>query len=66
MEFERKPAQTAIHGERDSLLEVGSCLKMTGDSRYKWKHSIPNLLRERDGLTRGRRISLTFRTLAQK
>ena len=66
MEFNPRYDPDRTYGERDSLLEIGSCLIMTGDSRYKWKHSIPRLDREKDGTQRGRRISLTFRTLAKK
>ena len=66
MEFHPRYDRNIVHGERDSLLEVGSCLVMTGDSRYKWCHSIPRVSREKDGTARGRRISLTFRTLAAK
>ena len=65
MEFHPKYSRSLTHGERDSRLETGSCLIMTGDSRYKWFHSIPKLTQEKDGHQRGRRISLTFRTLAQ-
>ena len=63
MEFNRTYSRDKVHGDRDSLLEVGSCLIMTGDSRYKWHHSIPRLNQEKSGLERGRRLSLTFRTL---
>lgn len=66
MEFHPKYRKNLIHWERDSLLETGSCLIMTGDSRYKWLHSIPRITHEKDGRTRGQRISLTFRTLAGK
>ena len=66
MEFNPKYRKDVTHGEKDSLLETGSCLIMTGDSRYKWFHSIPKLRNEKDGAPRGRRLSLTFRTLARE
>lgn len=65
MEFDLRPSREDVRGERRSLLETGSALIMTGDSRYRWKHSIPRLNQEPGGLRRGRRISLTFRTLAE-
>ena len=65
MEFNQTYQGDKVYGDRDSLLETGSCLIMTGDSRYKWRHSIPRLTHEKSGLQRGRRLSLTFRTLAQ-
>lgn len=47
--------------EREELLlDPGSMLILTGESRYLWKHSIPN--RKSDlGLKRGRRVSITIR-----
>ena len=66
MEFHRKPSANTIHGERNSLLETGSALIMTGESRYNWKHSIPRRKEEPDGTRRGRRISLTFRTIQRR
>lgn len=64
MEFHPSYSRDHTFGQRDSLLEVGSCLIMTGDSRYRWFHSIPRLQKEKNGHARGRRVSLTFRTLA--
>lgn len=48
------------------LLEPRSLIVLEGDARYKWQHSIPQ--RKADSwngqkFTRGRRISLTFRTV---
>ncbi|MCK2242406.1 MULTISPECIES: alpha-ketoglutarate-dependent dioxygenase AlkB [unclassified Crossiella] len=48
------------------VLVPGSLLLLSGDARYKWSHGIPG--RKRDvvdsrALTRGRRVSLTFRTV---
>lgn len=41
-------------------LAPGSLLKLTGESRYKWRHSIAS--RKKDGdHVRSRRVSLTFR-----
>ena len=46
-----------------ALLEAGSCLTMTGPSRDRWYHGIPARREEPGGQQRGRRISLTFRTV---
>ena len=48
---------------RPALLEAGSCLTMTGAARGSWYHGIPVRRTEPAGPTRGRRISLTFRTV---
>ncbi|MEV0644056.1 alpha-ketoglutarate-dependent dioxygenase AlkB [Phytomonospora sp. NPDC050363] len=48
------------------LLEPGGLLVLSGESRYDWLHGIPARKSDRhDGrvLTRGRRVSLTFRTV---
>ena len=66
MEFNRTYDKDKVYGERDSLLETGPCLIMTGESRYKWRHSIPCLTQEKSRLKRDRRMSLTFRTLADQ
>ena len=54
---------------RESLvLERRSLLALRGDARYLWKHSIPARRNDRDehGLRpRGRRLSLTFRTIVR-
>ena len=65
MEFHPSYKPKLTHGERDSLLEPGSCLIMTGPSRFKWYHSIPKLQVEKDGHPRGRRLSVTLRTVKQ-
>ena len=65
MEFQPNYRPKLTHGERDSLLEPGSCLVMTGPSRYNWYHSIPRLAVEKDGHQRGRRISVTLRTVKE-
>ena len=49
-----------------ALLEAGSCLTMTGESRSRWYHGIPVRRAEPGGLLRGRRISLTFRTVLNR
>ena len=46
-----------------ALLEPGSCLTMTGESRYRWFHGIQARAAEPGGQRRGRRLSLTFRTV---
>lgn len=51
---------------RPALLETGSCLTMTGLSRSRWTHCIPARREEPDGRRRGRRISLTFRTVRNR
>ena len=65
MEFNPSYKPKLTHGERDSLLEPGSCLIMTGPSRFNWYHSIPKLQAEKDGHRRGRRLSVTLRTIRQ-
>ena len=45
------------------LLDRRSVAIMKGDARYKWTHEIPNRKNEPNGITRRRRISLTFRTV---
>lgn len=49
-----------------ALLEAGSCLTMTGESRSRWYHGIPARRTEPGGLRRGRRLSLTFRTVLNR
>jgi len=49
------------------LLERGSLLVLAGPARYDWRHSIPARKSDRIGdqvIPRGRRVSLTFRTVA--
>lgn len=53
-------------GAESLLLERGSLLVLAGDARYKWRHAIPGRKTDRVGdevRARGRRISLTFRTV---
>ena len=53
-------------GAESLLLERGSLLVLNGESRYKWRHAIPGRKSDKfDGLVlpRGRRVSLTFRTV---
>jgi alkylated DNA repair dioxygenase AlkB len=48
------------------LLERGSLLVLSGDARYKWRHAIPARKADKfsgEVLARGRRVSLTFRTV---
>lgn len=55
-----------IHEVRALLLEPRSVLVMQGEARWLWQHSItsaPNLLYRGKHLPRGRRTSLTFRTI---
>lgn len=49
------------------LLEPRSLVILSGDARYKWKHSIPARKNDKhEGVTipRSRRLSLTFRTVS--
>jgi len=51
------------------FLKPRTLVVMSGESRYKWKHSIPNKKNDVDPVTkeivkRGTRVSLTFRILA--
>ena len=60
MIFDREDTGETI----DVLLERSSCAVLTGDARYKWRHSIAK--RKKDTihgwtLIRSRRVSLTFR-----
>ena len=62
MRFENKRLDQKI----DVELQPRSLTMITGDARYKWTHSIP--ARKSDSLRgervlRGRRLSLTFRTV---
>ena len=59
---------SAVEGDEAEslLLESGSLLVLAGDARYKWRHAIPG--RKSDKISgqvvpRGRRVSLTFRTV---
>jgi alkylated DNA repair dioxygenase AlkB len=48
------------------LLERGSLVVLAGESRYKWRHAIPGRKSDRIGeqaVPRGRRVSLTFRSV---
>jgi alkylated DNA repair dioxygenase AlkB len=55
-----------IGEKRQQLLEPRSLVVLSGESRYDWQHSIPGRKSDIWGgkkLMRGRRISLTFRTV---
>ncbi|GAB4143011.1 MAG: alpha-ketoglutarate-dependent dioxygenase AlkB [Planctomycetaceae bacterium] len=43
-------------------LPVGSCLVFSGDARFIWKHGIKARKTDK-GIRRGRRVSMTFRTV---
>lgn len=43
------------------LLERRSVAILTGEARYRWLHEIPKRKIEPSGMTRGRRVSVTFR-----
>ena len=52
--------------KQQQLLEPRSLVVLSGESRYDWQHSIPQRKSDMWGgekLMRGRRISLTFRTV---
>lgn len=51
------------------LLEPRSLVILSGEARYRWKHSIPARKTDKHGgevIPRGRRISLTFRNVVVK
>ncbi|MFO0964048.1 MAG: alpha-ketoglutarate-dependent dioxygenase AlkB [Gemmataceae bacterium] len=53
-------------GTETLFLERGSLLVLAGESRYKWRHAIPGRKSDKVAgqvLRRGRRVSLTFRTV---
>ena len=52
-----------------ALLEIGSCIMLTGESRFVWQHGIaPRKSEVGHGgrRSRSRRLSLTFRTVVNK
>ena len=63
MELKRKYRDRSF---RPALLQQGSALLMTGPSRAQWSHGIAPKTTEADGRRRGRRISLTFRTVLNR
>jgi len=59
---------SALHGggKETLYLERGSLLTLSGDARYAWRHAIPSRKSDARGneiIPRGRRVSLTFRTI---
>ena len=59
---------SAVEGDgvQSLLLERGSLVVLAGDARYKWRHAIPGRKSDKIAgqlLPRGRRVSLTFRTV---
>jgi alkylated DNA repair dioxygenase AlkB len=53
-------------GAESLLLERGSLLVLAGEARYRWRHAIPGRKTDKVGgevVPRGRRVSLTFRTV---
>jgi alkylated DNA repair dioxygenase AlkB len=53
-------------GAEALLLERGSLVVLAGESRYRWRHAIPGRKSDKVGgrvVPRGRRVSLTFRTV---
>lgn len=62
MDFRHTQSQTHI----PVWLEVGSLVTMQGEARYEWKHGIAARktdVVEDQKVPRGRRVSLTFRTV---
>ena len=51
------------NAKQPAMLGTGSCVFLTDDSRYQWQHGTARRKREKDGDARGRRVSLTFRTV---
>jgi hypothetical protein len=41
-------------------------LVLAGDARYRWRHAIPARRSDPDRGPRGRRLSLTFRTVVRR
>lgn len=61
-EYEMDFINVKTKESRSIMLEVGSALVMTGESRYDWMHRIKQ--RKKDyGIPRQRRVSLTFRRI---
>jgi len=67
MDFTRKVLDegSPVTEKYSLVLEVGSLLKIRGESRYGWRHGIAARLKEGDRL-RKRRVSLTYRTVILK
>lgn len=64
LEFSR--ADSTDHNRYSILLEPGSLLVLSGEARYGWRHEIKRRSSDRLGdllHQRGRRISITFRTM---
>jgi len=58
--------QSDADGSREVLLEPRSVLVLSGEARWRWKHSIPSRVSDRwDGqeYVWSRRVSLTFRVI---
>lgn len=56
-------------GAESLLLERGSLVVLAGESRYNWRHAIPGRKSDKIGgrsVPRGRRVSLTFRTVVME
>jgi len=51
-----------LEPEKSIRLALGSCLVFSKDARYRWRHGI-KARRTDGGISRGRRVSLTFRTV---
>ena len=52
---------------KDVMLEPGSLVVLNDESRYRWRHEIPSRLVDKVGdheFTRGRRVSITLRTVS--
>ena len=55
-------ADTQSDVEKFVRLELGSCLVFSKAARYCWKHGI-KARKSDNGIARGRRVSVTFRTV---
>lgn len=55
-------ADTKSEATKSIRLALGSCLVFSGEARYRWTHGI-KMRKLDDGIARGRRVSVTFRTV---
>ena len=51
-----------VEESKSIKLGLGSCLVLSKDARYRWRHGI-KARKTDDGTPRGRRVSVTFRTV---
>jgi alkylated DNA repair dioxygenase AlkB len=59
-------AEVEGEGRESQVLTPGSLLMLSGEARYRWRHAIPGRKTDKvagRSVVRGRRVSLTFRTV---